>query len=95
MQNLQKTALSAPIEIDQQVTTGNQFHVRKRRILEGVMDCKQYPLPQLWSHLVTDGTARKKAPQPFGRDVGDFCLRIDSLTRYTNSVLVHVSGEHL
>src|SRR5688500_2410429 len=95
MKDVECAILRVAIEVDEQVATRDQIHLREGRVLEkivrGEKDC--------FSQFATDPVAARfldeVALQALFTDVRSNGERIDSGTRSLNGAFIEVASEHL
>ena len=94
VKGLQEPLLRRPIEVNEDVATGDQVQMRKGRVLDDVMRREQHHLAQLPANPVTD-RSREKASQSLIGHVGDFGIGVEPLASDGDGALVEVGRKHL
>src|SRR5262245_22673900 len=95
MQNFKYASLRGTIQINKEVAARDQIQMRKRRILNHIVQRKENTFAQLAAHAVAFGFAIEKATEPLRRNIGDFGVTVKSFAGSPNGLLIQIRGKHL
>ncbi len=87
--------LQFAIEIDQEITAGDQVDVGKWRVFEQIVDGEQDYIAELLADAVMIALAREETAQPLLVDVGFDGKRISSLARRSERPRIEIGAEYL
>ena len=94
MKQRQRFLLCAGLQINQQVTTGDQFHPGERSILDDIVRGKHNHLPDSLIDRETPFVLREIGDQPIGRNIADTLLAVDSVPRLIQRDTMHIGGKN-
>ena len=87
-----RPALGRVVQVNQEISAGDQIAARKRRVLENIVRGEEHLLANLFPHPVTAVVLREKLPQPFRRHVRLDHRRIKPVARVGDRLLIHVGA---
>jgi len=87
--------LHLPVEVDEDVPTGDEVDTRKWWILEKAVLGDQHHVAQFARHTIMVALAGKEAPQPFFRHVGFDCDRVTTLPCNDQGPIVEIGSKDL
>src|SRR5690349_14539069 len=67
--------LEIRIEVNEQISTGNEIELRERRILDDVLDCEHHRRPDLLGNPAVVAFFGKEALEPSSRQIGGDSFR--------------------
>src|SRR5690242_4970704 len=87
--------LQLAIQVDQQVSAGNQIDARKRWVAQHAVAREQHDVADLLPNAILIAIAGKEAAQPVLADVGLDCERKPSLAGNPERPCIEIRAEHL